>query len=338
MDVVYLTSELQGLIKGIGRAFFFAAYLPALFFVALHQYAILPALDVTDTLFPDIPQVPVLSGELLTSLLLPFLLAMLLVSINLSVVRLFEGLLPWQQRFLLRRWQRANEQRSEKLYGELRPKKKQYRQLLMQISAAKTASEAETEDLYRRLDETAVEIQSIHEAIEKEHPAQTLPIRAYRVSPTALGNAFAVAEEYPLDRYGMDSVLFWPRLRQVVDAELLNALDNYKMFLDFQLNLALLALIFSGEAVVVGVVERSASWGAAALVAVLLAWLSYRAAVGVARSMGGLISACFDFFRHKLLEPFGLVQPTNLAEEYRTWLRLGAFLRRGELQYWPGEL
>jgi hypothetical protein len=271
-------------------------------------------------------------------LLLPFFLAMLMVSLNSQIIKLFEGLHPWQQRFMLRRWQRVNERRSAELYGELRELKRRYRDLLIKIDAAEHSGDGDIAELYEDLQGTAEEIQAQHEKIEKDHPVQTLPIRTHRVCPTALGNAFAVAEEYPLDRYGMDSVLFWPRLRQVVDDKLLDPLDNYSMFLDFQLNLATLALVFTLEAVVVGVVEGSVSWWLSAAVALVIGWLSYRAAVGVARSMGALISTGFDFYRHKLLEEFELEQPANLTEEYRTWLRLGAFLRRGELQYWPGEL
>jgi len=389
MDATKLTDEFQGLVKGIGRAFFLAAYLPALFFVALHQYALVPAIGLSSAMFPDISEIPLLSGELLTTLLLPFLLAMLMVSLNTTILKFFEGLLPWQRHFLLRPWQHANERKSKELYGELRKLKADYLNLLTAIAEAEEAedensdevgetpvpgphrgilatvqelfqreatkqtskssnmamlsqqSDTSTEDseaLFERLHQTTERIQLVHEQIEIEYPVQTLPVRTHFVCPTALGNAFAVAEEYPLDRYGMDGVLFWPRLRQVADDKLLNALDTLKMFLDFQLNLSALALIFAIEAAIVGIIEGTGGWWLVAALALLTFWLTYKAGVRVARTMGTLINTCFDYFRNELLEQFGLTQPEGLFEEYQTWLRLGAFLRRGELPYWPGDL
>jgi len=391
MDATKLADEFQGLVKGIGRAFFLAAYLPTLFFVTLHQYALMPAIGLSSAISPGISAIPLLSGELLTTLLLPFLLAMLMVSLNTTILKFFEGLLPWQRHFLLRPWQRANERKSKELYGELRELKADYLNLLTTIAEAEKAkakdensdevgetpvlgphrgilvviqglfqreatkqtskssnmamlsqqSDTPTENseaLFERLHQTAEKIQIIHEQIESRYPVQTLPVRTHFVCPTALGNAFAVLEEYPLDRYGMDGVLFWPRLRQVADDKLLNALDNLKMFLDFQLNLSALALIFAIEAVIVGIIKGAGSWWLAAALALLIFWLTYKAGVRVARTMGTLINTCFDYFRNELLEQFGLTQPENLFEEYQTWLRLGAFLRRGELPYWPGDL
>jgi hypothetical protein len=425
MGPTRLAEEVQGLITSIGRAFFFAGYLPTLLFVALNQYAVLPSLGLSGVLLPDVPEVPFLSGELLTTLLVPLFLTMLLVSLNTTFIRFFEGLLPWQRTFLLRRWQRVNERKSEQLYGELQRWRACHRDLLEAIVLIESAEREETagaeteapsaplpssgwralvrrfwsgsrlwkwlssttditkktpatspdaplecsdllaekiheippeapfdclgliheiiqepslQTLYECLNQIAGKIQEIHERIEEQQPVQTVPFQASYARPTALGNAFAIFEEYPFHRYGIDGVLFWPRLRQLVDDQLLSALDNQKMFLDFQVNLATLALIFALEAVVVGAANLTAGWWIAAGLALLVARLAYSAGVRVVRTMGTLVITCFDFYRGKLLEQFGLPQPTNLYEEYKTWLRLGAFLRRGEPLYWPGDL
>jgi hypothetical protein len=412
MDSSKLGDQVQGVITDIGQAFFFASYLPALLFVALHQYALLPALGLSGTLLPDVPEVPFLSGELLTTLLLPLFLAMLLVSLNTAITRFFEGLFPWQRSFLLRRWQRANERKSQQLYGELQKWKVCYRSLLEAIAEAEESSEASQssrywalikrfwpgerfskwlapavdtpedvpdtspkeqlsymdliaqeiqkispeeqfdcwdliteimqakspEALFDCLYQIAEKIQEIHEQIEENQPVQPLPFQASFARPTTLGNAFAVFEEYPLDRYGIDGVLFWPRLRQVVDDKLLSVLDNLKMFLDFQLHLSALALIFTVEAAATGIVSQTAGWWIAAGLALLVARLAYSAGIRVVRTIGTLVSTCFDLYRGKLLKQFGLTQSTNFFEEYKTWLQLSAFLRRGELFYWPGDL
>ena len=335
MDIKALSGEVEGLIKGIGRAFLFASYLPALVFVALHQYAILPALGVSDSILPAVSLLP---GEWPITLLLSAFLAMLLVSLNTLIVKFYEGLLPWQQRFLLRPWQRANERRSEKLYGDLRGLRMDYRKSLQQLAGTREGEAREREALYDHLDKIGEEIRKTHERIEEKHEVQTLPTRAQLVCPTALGNAFAVAEEYPLDRYGMDGVLFWPRLRQVVDSQLLQMVDNLKMFLDFELNVSILGLILGVEAAIVGIRSGAVGWWVAAGLAWVASWLACRAGIRVVRAMGVLLNTCYDFCRKELLKRFGLAQPPNLIEEYAMWVRLGAFLRRGELSHWPGDL
>lgn len=337
MDTTRLADEIQGLLTSIGRAFFFADYLPALLFVSLHQYVLLPAIGWSGTLLPGVPEVPFLSGELLTTLLLPLFLAMLLVSLNTYITKFFEGLLPWQRKYVLSRWQHANEQKCQQLYGKLHELKQNHRSLLEQAAEAGSGAEPDG-SLDDSLTKAEQEIQQAFENIEKSQPTQTLPFRPKYVRPTALGNAFAVFEEYPLDRYGMVSVVLWPRLRQVVDGKLLSAVDNLKMFLDFQLNLSALALIFAVEAAGIGVVKREIGWWIAAALAILVARLAYSAGVRVTRTMGVVVSTCFDLFREELLEQFGLPRPAKFFEEYKTWLRLSAFLRRGAILHWPGDL
>ncbi|MBI3361812.1 MAG: hypothetical protein HY023_11955, partial [Chloroflexi bacterium] len=65
--------------------------------------------------------------------------------------------------------------------------------------------------------------------------------------------------------------------------------------------------------------------------------MSYRAGVSAARSMGGQLQIFFDYYRGKVLERFGLALPDDLAQEKVIWLRLAAFLRRGEPFYFPAE-
>ena len=140
MDTSKLADEIQGLVTGIGRSFLFAHYLPALLFVALHHYALLPAMGLSVALLPTVPSVPLLSGELLTALLLALFLAMLSVSLNSAVLRFFEGLYPWQRSLLLRPWQRANQRKNKQLYGELQTLKAEYRDLLYALTEVEAAS------------------------------------------------------------------------------------------------------------------------------------------------------------------------------------------------------
>ena len=338
MDAQAVRDEIEGLIKGIGRAFLFAAYLPALLFVAIQQYALLPAFGVQDVALPGVQSVPLLSGEILITLILPAFLALFLVSLNAPIARFFQGRFAWQKRFLLWPWQRANERKRARLYGRLNELRPRYRRSLQTLVGTDREDTANRDALYEHLDQVAGEILDEHSRVEAQGLAQRLPTRARDVCPTELGNALAVTRAYPLDRYGMDAVLFWPRLRQVVDDDLLNALDNLKMFLDFGLNVAALALVVAIEAGIAGILTARAGWWIAGAISVAVAWLAYRSAVRAAWAMGDLTNACFDFYRKDLLARFGLEQPEALFEEYGLWIKLGAFLRRGELAHWPGSL
>lgn len=337
MELARITDEIQGVVSSIGRAFLFASYLPAALFFALNEFVLLPAVgvDPASQFGSLLPEGALSVADLIMALVAPFFLAILLVSMNTSIIKFFEGLFPWQRRFLLRPLQRANERWSERNYGELGKLRREYRELLsgppgvLSDEGGMPAAKAE------RLDELANRIQRMHERVEGENPEQTHPFRPRYNRPTALGNAFAVFEEYPLDRYGMDAVLYWPRLRQVVDDQLLGALDHQKMLLDFQLNLSLLGLILGLVGVVLGILQQTWIWGLLAAVALMLARLSYSAAVRVVRSMGTLVNTCFDLYRTKLLEALGLSRPDTFYEEFVMWLRLGAFMRRGEIFYRP---
>ncbi|MBK6431377.1 hypothetical protein [Candidatus Amarolinea dominans] len=71
-----------------------------------------------------------------------------------------------------------------------------------------------------------------------------LPCDPERVMPTTFGNIYAMAEEYPYDCYGADSVLFWPRLREQMHEHAeghSERLTAAKTFLDISINLTFLA-------------------------------------------------------------------------------------------------
>jgi hypothetical protein len=52
------------------------------------------------------------------------------------------------------------------------------------------------------------------------------------------------------------------------------------------------------------------------------------------RTMGTLIKQGFDLYRLDLLDALQIARPAELDEEYWVWMRLNAFLRRGEPFYY----
>jgi hypothetical protein len=178
-------------------------------------------------------------------------------------------------------------------------------------------------------------LEQVHGLIEARGDMQYLPWDIDRVMPTALGNAFAVMEEYPYYRYGMDAMLFWPRLSAVIPAEYRTDIANVKTALDFLLNLSLLALIFGLEVLGISAWHLSYPEAIYGLSALVIAFLLYRSAIISARSLGELVTSSFDLFRDALLEQLGIAKLAGPTEERQVWLNLASFIRRGEEFYFP---
>jgi hypothetical protein len=182
-------------------------------------------------------------------------------------------------------------------------------------------------------------LEGVHEAIERKYgTVQILPHDAEYVKPTELGNVFAVIEEYSYERYGMDAVVYWPRLIAVIAEDYRSQIADMKTTLDFLLNLSLLAGLFALGALGLAawfLVLPELIYG---LLALTVAYALYRLGIGAARELGNVIMGSFDLFRSALLEKYGLPKPASLIAERRLWLLLASYIRRGEEFYFPLEM
>jgi hypothetical protein len=338
-----LSEQLSGITERLGKTFMVAGYLPALLFVVAHQLLLFPSWQVTSGFLMQTPapeegasaawRWTYFIDQTLTILLLPLMLGVLLMGLNTVIIKLFEGEFRWQQKFLLRPWQQRSLRRQQDLFGDLAPLKEAYTQVLADLA-----------DLPPRADDTALQQKrvSLALALQQRHnqtgpdPVR-LPRRPDRVRPTRLGNGFAAMEEYAYERYGMDGVLFWPRLRPLLDESYVALLVNSKMVLDLLLNMALLAWILALELGAEAVAKRPWDGGllAAAVAGLLLGYFAYQGAVQTVYSLGDTVSLCFDFFRDRLTKQFGMTLPPQIEAEQVQWLRLGKFLRFGEGFYYP---
>lgn len=299
-----------------------------------------------------------LGVDLFDYVLVPFVIAIGLNAIAFQITRFYEGFVP-PISWLLAPLKFRNARRSKELYGPLFEKRLKYLELYRAERKA-TAAEASSPggeapagtskagELKTQLRDIKREIQVLHEAVEKWSGGDSLPNDQNRVAATAFGNTLASAEEYAFDRYGMDSVLFWPRLRAELDEPTLLPLDTAKARVDGMLNVSALSYIAAVYAVAAiffippalsGPDQAWRIWvliGVAAA-AVLVGFAAYRGAVGAASNMGAMMRSYFDHYRDKVLEKFGLRRPDKLEDEKIIWYKLGAFIRRGESFYFPEE-
>jgi hypothetical protein len=159
------------------------------------------------------------------------------------------------------------------------------------------------------------------------------PAELGSVLPTRLGNTLRAAESYPGDgeRWGLDAVFWWPRLYLILPDSARQEVDEARSSVDQMVVLSALSVMFAAVAVGFGVVRLPlAVWIPCAAGALVLSWLTYRAAVTSAALFGDLVRSCFDLFRNDLLTHLGWPLPQTLPGEWALWAALGQQLyRRG---------
>ena len=323
-----VTDAVEGAVSQLGLTFFLAGFVPMLIAVAINQYVYFPP---GWDLFPQIvdPALGMFTGTLLTTLALAFALAVVFVPLNLYVIKLFEGLLPGMPTLLAPLRAARRRQHERRLYPAVAALRASRRELLTRYETT-GEYDPEADDAIQQ------ELQALHARQERAEPAQSLPYDAERLAPTAFGNAWAVMEEYPLARYGMDGMFYWPYMRAILFREnpgLLGQIDSQKLLIDMTAHMAFVTLLLGAEGAVVAAVQARPTLLAVAALSLLLFALFYASSVQYVRAMARAVTQSFDLYRWRLLDQFGLARPDDLDDEYWVWMRLNAFLRRGEPFY-----
>lgn len=181
----------------------------------------------------------------------------------------------------------------------------------------------------RRAARLAAEVEQMDNRVPHGQRYFAFPHDPRRLRPTRLGNVFAAAEEYPFAVYGVDGVLWWPRLLAVLPDRLHEQIDDATVPLVSLLNLGtVIAAIATGAGVVLLFAGRTwVPFWAPPLIGIPLAWLCYRAAVGRAVSFGTLVRVAFDFHRMDILRHMSIPQPENYETERALWERLNRWTR-----------
>ena len=360
----------------LNSSFFFWYFLPSVAFVLLHLFTIWPMLGrpTPQLLTGDVPRVEsavelilaILSASFFQLILLPLLLAVFLSALSARVLRLYQGTLPLA-RPLFQPWLARKRRRNIELYTKLRTLRRQYLFLVTQgvllepVDGEEKATEIAANERSALIDRLKQETQLLHEELESNPSAPDLPVDIDRVGATDLANTLALAEEYPFERYAMDAAVFWPRLSAEIEGEKAEGLKASFATMNGLLNLSLLIYLSAVEFTIVGLAivagwhptgasqhrwisllinHRPAVAGLTLILALLLAVIgygSYRAAVASARAVGNAMRTAFDYYRGDVLKRFNLKMPTDLEEERVLWLKLAAFIRRGESFYFPTE-
>lgn len=163
------------------------------------------------------------------------------------------------------------------------------------------------------------------------------------VLPTAFGNAIRAFEFYPAV-YGADSISVWTRLGAVVPASFQGMINDARSQIDFLVNVCLLSLVVA----IIAVVRLGAEFSqpnAASLppdrvylltiagVALVVAAVAYRWAVGRIAEWGELVKSAFDCYLPALAAKLGYALPETESKRREFWTDMSKlFLYREQLR------
>lgn len=313
-------TSLLGELKGwFGRAFLLSVWLPVFIFAGAGLSVYLAGAGTLASAFDIWDQWSADRKAIFTAvfILVVTLIAFALEFAQVSITRLFEGY--WADFALLSslgRWRRRRYERTlERLDSRLD-------HLSEQIPMIDGAHGGGSHSVSLKAE--------LNNLTEKRQLSFPPPGYESHLMPTRLGNIYKAAELYPYARYDIDSVIIWPRLREVLPDKFVERLQEIKTAVDFLLLFSLLSALFSLFSVPYLLARGAQSQFVLACAAGLpLAWLSYRAALSPAQAYAEQIKVAFDLHRHALLRAMEMRVPDTLDKEKALWHDISHFIFRG---------
>lgn len=165
-------------------------------------------------------------------------------------------------------------------------------------------------------------------AVLHQRKDSCFPSKFAAVLPTELGNVIAAFEDYPRNRYGIDTVSFWPRLVPILKKTgFLDFIAEEKTVFDFVLNTTL----------AVGIIGLELFYAHLFLTQIISAiiWLFFMALLVIvlhaglviaARQWGMTVRVAFDLHRHKLHRELGLIPQPTFEADFEQWRRVSSFI------------
>lgn len=318
-----------------GQTFLLVGFVPVLVLLAGLQ-VIVPGLSGALNLFAEgaDPVLGPITGEQLSTVILALVGGVAPLLLNRTIITLYEGIIPLRNApELLNRFYRMKVHGT--YYNPIHLKREERLAMLAEYEDDPAAWDEDRDD------DLQDAIEEHHEMREATPRAPELPVNPDFLRPTRFGNAWAIAESTPRDRYGLDGVLFWPPLRTIAqqdNPELIDTIDDQKLLMDAAIHLAavLAVLTLTALGTMVWAIATGAAWwqwaiGVAGLF--VLHTLFYRAATSTVQTIGVYMAQVYDLYRYELLDALGIARPETARDEYFTWQRLAAFIRRGEPFY-----
>ena len=145
-----------------------------------------------------------------------------------------------------------------------------------------------------------------------------------RLLPTRLGNILRSAEDRCEEKYGLDTVICWPRLWLLLPDAVKTELSAARDALNLKVLLWLWGLLF-----LLWVPVFRVWWPL--LLGLVTVWLAYRWMLQAAQLYGNLLESAFDLYRFHLYESLHWPRPKMPAEERATGQRVTDYLWHGSV-------
>ena len=144
--------------------------------------------------------------------------------------------------------------------------------------------------------------------------------------PTMLGNILLAGESYSSEKYGMDCIIFWPRLCRLLPEQFQRDYDEFQTNFEFPLVASLLAAIsalISGAALILA---RRSPWLflAVFLGGFIFAYGAYCFSLSGAEELAEKQKVAFDLYRDRLLGAWP--QVTDIKDEKEAVRSIRAFV------------
>jgi hypothetical protein len=239
-----------------------------------------------------------------------WLLAVLLVAINRTLVRTLEGytFIGWHFLgvrpfpFLERRWQDRFERQAKPVFDHQH-----------EVDIARAAG--------RQVPKAPPE-----HATNLRHAVECYPDQARHLLPTAFGNRYRSIEVYSRVVYGLDAIPAWARLQAVLPEPLLERLAEAKAQLDFCVNILLTGLIVIGTYGYLAFTTRSLPEWWLAVLALAAIIFGYRVAGDALHQYGEYVKSAFDLHRGDLADRLGLALPRSPELERAMWTEVSRMM------------
>jgi hypothetical protein len=145
--------------------------------------------------------------------------------------------------------------------------------------------------------------------------------------PTALGNIWRSMEERAGGRYGLETVTAWPRIYPFISENLLAILDDLRNQFDLTVRLCIVFILCTLVSTVS--FARFDFWLIIPFATLIMAWLTYRAAMNVSITYGQSVHTAFDLHRFELLEKLRFALPIDISSEKEMNQKISRFLAHG---------
>jgi hypothetical protein len=159
---------------------------------------------------------------------------------------------------------------------------------------------------------------------ERESPETSLLL------PTTFGNTVRAFERHSFLRWGLDGVTASPHIALLLSDDEGDRLSDAEGNVAFFVNISLVSVVSAVVLAVDIVFHRPRLDLLFLIIPVVVAFLSYRAAIPAAMAWGEVARACIDLHRLDLYTKLGLRVPANFADEKEMAKKLNHTLQTGE--------